>query len=231
MATLLLLLVVYGLQIGPHIVFVWATRRYGAERPDLMYTGRDLARLLLDENGLSDVPVENLPEGTPDFGDCYDPTRRVVQLSEKVADSKSIAAYAVAAHEVGHALQHARHDSSMELQHGLATLLRAATWVLIGGVLFLVIFSEPLGGSDQWHWLSVLIILFFVGSGVLLRFVTLPVEWNASFDYALPMLKLRHLLDPRDLKNARTLLFIAATTYIAVAVLGIISAIFIMVDW
>jgi Zn-dependent membrane protease YugP len=224
LSSLLLLVLIYGLQIGPAVMFSWATRRYGAHRPDLKYTGRELARLLLDKQGLTDVAVEELPGNTSDFGDCYDPENRKVQLSSNVADQRSIAAYAVAAHEVGHALQHAAHDNTMELQHGLVWFARIMTYAFIGSVLFLALFSESLGGRDRWHWVSSVALVLFVGSGVILRVVTLPVEWNASFSYALPMLRAGRFLDADDLDAARNLLFVAATTYIGFAVLGVLAA-------
>jgi hypothetical protein len=221
----LFLLLVLTLNLGPDLVFGWATRRYGAYRDDLDHTGASLARRLLDENGLARVLVLELSEDVPDFGDNYDPVRRVVQLSRKVARERSVAAYAVAAHEVGHARQHASHDSGMELQHALAKFMMAMTYVLIASVLGLALVSILTGGRVQGRWLTSAVVVLYVCGSVLLRLVTLPVEWSASFGYALPMLSAGHLLGKADLARARMLLLVAATTYIAFALLGVIGAI------
>jgi Zn-dependent membrane protease YugP len=225
--SLLLLFLIYGLRVGPPLVFSWATRRYGANRPDLEHTGKELARLLLDQRGLTEVAIEELPSGTPDFGDAYDPAKRVVQLSPNVAHQRSVAAYAVAAHEVGHALQHAEHDANMELQHGLVAVMRVVLWLFIGSVVVLLV-ADYYDARERWHWLSTVMLGVFLGGTALLRLVTLPVEWNASFSHALPMLRAGRLLNEDDLNHARNLLFVAATTYIAFAALGVLAAFLIL---
>ena len=183
MLYLFLLLLIYGLQIGPPLVFERASRRNASHRPDFKYTGAELARLLLDKHGLSAVAVELLPANITDFGDCYDPVRRVVRLSGNVMNQRSVTAYAIAAHEVGHAVQHAEHDGSMVLQRFLVYIVRGAIVLLIGGVLFLVLFSERMGGREQWHWLNTAVLTTYFGCAIALRLVTLPVEWSASFDH------------------------------------------------
>jgi len=225
MLYLLLILVIYGLEYGPLLMFEWASRRNSAPRPDFKYTGSELARLLLDQNGLADVQIEPLPPEISDFGDCYDPGRRVVRLSAKVMSGRTLAAYAVAAHEVGHAVQHAANDEAMQVQRGLIFVARAAILALIGGVLFLIMFSDRAGGREQWHWLSTALLAFYLGSVTLIRFVALPVEWSASFDHALPMLRRLQIIDKFDLEEVRKLLFLAATTYIGFAILAVLASI------
>ncbi len=221
---LLFILVIIGLRAGPGWVFSWATDRYGSPRPDLAYTGKDIARRLLDESGLAYVQVEELPD-VPDFGDAYDPEKRIVQLSRKVAGERSLAAYAVAAHEVGHAIQHAEGDEAMALQHGLVKVVNGLLYLTVGISAVIVVLS--LGGQAYEEmvprWVLGLLLFGYFGGSAVFRLLTLPVEWDASFGHALPMLEQRALLNETDLRSVRILLFVAACTYIAVAVLGLIA--------
>jgi hypothetical protein len=230
MGTLILVLAMLALQLGPGWVFNRMTRRYGAHRPDLAYTGKELARLLLDEQGLTEVGVEKLAPGIPDFGDCYDPAKRIVQLSRRVAEGRSVAAYAVAAHEVGHAIQHARHDDGLAIQEGLARFMQVFAWVFLAGFLLVLLFWGAGVGTVEHSWPLGALLAVYLGGSVLLRLMTLPVEWGASYDYALPMLEQRNLLGAADLAGAERLLFVAATTYIAFAALGVLSAVVLLTD-
>lgn len=225
-----LFLAILGLNWGPALVFKWALSRNDAPRSDLPFTGRELARKLLDEAGLGSVPVQDLPDGTPDFGDCYDPKSRTVRLSKSIAGNRSIASYAVAAHEVGHALQHAHNDASTIIQHRLVDIYRIVYFGFALGVVGVLIFISIKGeGSFSRALLGSMLAMFFGGS-MLVRIITLPVEWNASFSYALPMLKEGYLPKDADLAGARELLFYAAMTYVAFAVLGVVSTIVIFMN-
>lgn len=225
-----LFLAILGLNWGPTVVFRWALSRNDAPRSDLAFTGRELARKLLDEAGLESVPVENLPDGSADFGDCYDPKTRTVRLSKSIADNRSIASYAVAAHEVGHALQHAHNDASMIIQHRLVDIYRFVYYGLGAGFLVIMLLLLVNGeGAVPRAFLGYMLAIFFGGS-MLVRIITLPVEWNASFFYAMPMLKDGYLQHDKDLAGARELLFYAAMTYVAFAVLGVLSTIVIFMS-
>src|SRR5216684_115593 len=124
---LILLAVVFGPQVWVHHVL----RRHGADRPDLPGTGGELARHLLDEAGLHSVKVE-----TTDRGDHYDPETRAVRLLPQHHDGRSVAAVAIAAHEVSHAVQHARGEPSFARRVALVGRL---VWVerVAGGMLLL----------------------------------------------------------------------------------------------
>lgn len=131
-------------------------------------TGAQVARRILDANGLDEVPVEETP-GT--LSDHYDPRSRSVHLSPHVFNEASVASVAVGAHEVGHAIQHARSYSFFKFRSALFPAVQFASniWMLllIGGLLL---------GALQLAWLGVL--LYAVA--VLFQFVTLPVEFDAS---------------------------------------------------
>ncbi len=94
-----------ALVFGPQFWVQWAMKRHGGERPDLPGTGGELARHLLDEAGLQSVPVEET-----EIGDHYDPEARAVRLLPQNLAGRSVTAVAIAAHEVSHAIQHAREE-------------------------------------------------------------------------------------------------------------------------
>src|SRR5205814_10727314 len=108
------LLILLAAGFGPQVWVHHVLRRHGADRPDLAGTGGELARHLLDEAGLHSVKVE-----TTDRGDHYDPEARAVRLLPQHHDGRSVAAVAVAAHEVSHAIQHARGERPFALRFAL----------------------------------------------------------------------------------------------------------------
>jgi Zn-dependent membrane protease YugP len=222
-----LLVVILSLEYGPRFLFERVMRRYGAERADLPFTGRELARRLLDQAELADLAVETLGEETPDYSDQYDDKARVVRLSATVANRKSVAAYAVAAHEVGHAMQFAERESWLVWEEWISKLLSHLQWVLLIAVGALVLFAlsrDWLGlvPAELGSWIGI-VLYGLLGCGLVLRFVTLPYEFDASFNRALPMLTGYDYLQGEDLRGARRVLAAAAFTYAAFAALGLVS--------
>src|ERR1041385_6131324 len=110
-----------ALTVGPQLWIRRAMARHGDERPDFPGTGAELARHLLDEAGLTGVAVEQTAEG-----DHYDPEARAVRLTAPHHDGRSVAAVAVAAHEVSHAVQHARGEAAFARR---LELIRRLVWV------------------------------------------------------------------------------------------------------
>jgi len=133
-------------------------------------TGAQVAQRMLDQHGIHDVRIERIDGRLTDH---YDPTQKVLRLSSSVYDSSSIAAAAVAAHECGHAVQHATHYLPLVLRSSLVPVVNFSskwvTWVLLAGILLINIFPNLI-------WAGV--ILFAVTT--LFSVVTLPVEINAS---------------------------------------------------
>lgn len=133
-------------------------------------TGRDVALKMLHDNGIYDVQVTHTPGRLTDH---YNPTNKTVNLSEGVYESNSIMAAAVAAHECGHAVQHARMYAPLKMRSALVPVVNFAssimTWVLLGGILLINSFPQLLLAG---------IILFAMTT--LFSFITLPVEINAS---------------------------------------------------
>jgi Zn-dependent membrane protease YugP len=200
-----------ALVFGPSWWIKHVLKKHGVERPDLPGTGAEFARHLLDEAKLPDVKVE-----VTDQGDHYDPTDRTVRLLPQHHDVRSVAAVAVAAHEVSHAIQHARGEPAFQRRFELVSKLvwvqRLATGVLLlAPVMFFLVKAPLLMG------LQILAAVALMGIGVAVHIVTLPVEFDASFGKALPVLEGRRYLSEQDMPAARSVLKAAAYTYVAAA--------------
>jgi Zn-dependent membrane protease YugP len=167
-------------------------------------TGAEVARTILDRNGLHDVPIGRAAGGP--LSDHYDPRKREVFLSESVHDSPSVAATAVAAHEVGHAIQHAKAYTPMQIRSAIFPVVAFASsfWMilLIGGALLGAI------GLIQ-------IALVLYAAAVLFHFVTLPVEFNASTRAAGQLRELGLATAGVEQQGVRKVLSAAALTYVA----------------
>jgi uncharacterized protein len=197
----------------------WVRRtigRHGVHRPDLPGTGSELARHLLDRFELQDIAVEK-----SEAGDHYDPDKKVVRLIESHFDGRSLAAAAIAAHEVGHALQDAAGERLLSVRQRLA---RFATFTdRAAGVFFIAApFLAILARTPAFAALLGLGILL-LGVRVLVNLVTLPVEFDASFRKALPILEEGQYLAEDDLPAARSVLRAAALTYVASALMTLID--------
>jgi len=206
-----------ALLFGPQLWVRRVMARHGAERPDLPGTGAELARHLLDEADLSGVTVELTGDG-----DHYDPEARAVRLTPQHHDGRSVAAVAVAAHEVSHAVQHARGESAFARRFSLVRRLiwveRAASIVLfLTPVVFLLVKSPALAVLEIGAGLALLAIRIVV------HVVTLPVELDASFGKALPVLTRGRYLSAGDLPGAASVLKAAAYTYVAAALASLID--------
>ena len=172
-------------------------------------TGAQVARRLLDLQGLQDVAVEYTP-GI--LSDHYDPRSRVLRLSERVYFVPSVAAAGVAAHEAGHAVQDAKHYFPMEARSRIVPLVQLASqiapWLFITGLML---------QSAGLLWAGV--ILF--GSSSLFALITLPVEFNASARAEQMLLRHGIIKGDRQIEGVRKVLGAAAWTYVASAVSAI----------
>lgn len=191
--------------------------RHGADRPDLPGTGGELARHLLDRFDLSDTKVE-----ITDKGDHYDPETRTVRLLARHHDGRSLSAVAVAAHEVSHAIQHARGERLLALRQRLAKLALATD--RIAGIFFIAAPALALIARTPAALLALLAIgVGLLGVRVVVNLITLPVEFDASFSKALPILREGAYLDESDLPAARRVLRAAALTYVAGALISLVN--------
>lgn len=173
-------------------------------------TAAQVARQILDDNGLQFVAVERVSGSLTDH---YDPRANVVRLSDSVYDSASVAAIGVAAHECGHAVQHATEYTLIKIRQAIIPITQFGSyaWYFVL-VLGLILSLPPLVYAG--------IILFSLI--VLFQFVTLPVEFNAS-SRALKTLDAYHILEQDELTSARKVLTAAAMTYVASLVSSILQ--------
>jgi uncharacterized protein len=207
----LALVILLALLFGPQWWIRRVLARHGAERPDLPGTGGELARHLLDEAGLRAVKVELTGDG-----DHYDPEERTVRLLPQHHDGRSVAAVAVATHEVSHAIQHARGERAFALRTDLVKNLGwidrlASAILLLAPVVFFVVKAPIL------LVLQVVAGLLLLAIRIVVHVATLPVEFDASFAKALPVIEHGRYLSGSDLPAARSVLRAAAWTYVAAA--------------
>lgn len=209
---LALIALLFGPSLYVRAVMAW----HGRHRADIPGTGGELARHLLDGAGLSHVVVEQT-----DTGDHYDPDAAAVRLSPEHLNGHSITALAVAAHEVGHALQH-RDGSALfalrlSLARGLATLDRVAAVVLVAAPVIAAFTRAPgLFFAQAVAGIGLVAVSFVV------QMVTLPLEWDASYRRALPALR-DGILEGEDLARARSVLRAAALTYVAASLFSVLN--------
>lgn len=180
-------------------------------------TGGELARHLLDHAGLEAVAVE----GT-DKGDHYDPEARAVRLSPDNLNGRSLTAVTVAAHEVGHAIQHA--DGYQPLL-ARTRMVKAIQRFQKLGMLMIALMPVALVALKLPRAGVILLVagLAALASGILVHLVTLPTEFDASFRRALPILTRGGYLKPEDHRPARRILTAAAFTYVAASLMGLVN--------
>ena len=209
------ILIIIGL-----IITMWAQWRvnsnfnkYSKVRNMAGLTGAEVAERILHREGIYDVSIEHV---SGNLSDHYDPRSKVLRLSDSTYNSTSIAAAGVAAHEVGHAIQHAKGYAPIRIRSVLvpvANIGSYASWILIlVGLLFT--------GSSSQAWLTAGIICF--AATVLFHLVTLPVEFNAS-NRAIRVLADCGILYDNEIGGARKVLNAAALTYVASAATAILQ--------
>jgi Zn-dependent membrane protease YugP len=172
----------------------------------LPLTGKEVAEKMLRDNGITDVKVISTPGRLTDH---YDPTNKTVNLSEGVYMSNNVAAAAVAAHECGHAIQHAHAYAPLQMRSALVPVVNFAskwiTWLLLGGILLLQTFPQLLLAG---------IIMYAITT--VFAFITLPVEINAS-QRAIAWLEQAGITDRQTTPMASSALRSAAYTYVLAA--------------
>lgn len=211
------LLLIFAIIFGPQYWVKRALAKHSANRPDLQGTGGELAEHLIERFELRNASVE-----VTDKGDHYDPNDFMVRLLRSNHDGKSITAVAVAAHEIGHAMQHREGNWMLTARQLLVKVVSvtdkfAAVFFFFAPVLGIVVRSP-----------AAFLGLVLLGIGLLairliVHLVTLPVEWDASFNKALPILEQGNYLHPNDLPAAREVLRAAALTYVSAALSSLLN--------
>jgi Predicted Zn-dependent protease len=214
---ILLLLIMALVMVGPQL---WTRRvfaKHSTPRPDFPGTGGELARHLLNRFDLHHVTVE-----PTQLGDHYDPINKTVRLTPAILDGKSLTAITIAAHEVGHAIQDHLGYQPLAERTKLVRVAQGAEKV--GAILMMGI---PIAGAMARTPVASVIVLMAglatMGISTLVHLVTLPVEWDASFKRALPVLKQGNYLSQADEQGARSILTAAALTYLAASLASLLN--------
>ena len=187
-------------------------QRYAKVRSMSGMTGAQVARKILDRNGLTNIPVEHV---SGNLSDHYDPSAKVLRLSDSTYNSVSVAAIGVAAHECGHAIQHKEGYGPLKLRTAIVPAANIGSRLGVPIILLGLFFGG--GGSflvNLGIWVFSLAVLF--------QIVTLPVEFNAS-NRALVMLEDYGVLGSDEKRKAKSVLSAAAMTYVAAAASSILQ--------
>ena len=207
----------YLILIPAILISAWAQfkvsstfNKYSTVRSINGYTGAQVARILLNDAGLQEVEIQQVPGK---LSDHYDPRAKVLRLSSDVYGSTSVASIGVAAHEVGHAIQDKESYSALVFRNAIVPVVNfssSLSWILFFiGILLSYSTLVTIG-----------IILFSVV--VLFQLVTLPVEFNAS-SRALKILEARGILYDKEVDGARKVLSAAALTYVAATLMAVLQ--------
>ena len=215
MVFVLAIALLVALVFGPSLWARRVMRKHAKPRPDLPGTGGDLARHLLDRAGLDHVKVE-----ATECGDHYDPKAKAVRLTPANLDGRSITAVAVAAHEVGHALQDKDGYKPLRLRTRLVPL---AFWGERAAGVVLGLSPLAFALSPRLGLIQALAAFVVMGGRIVVHAITLPVERDASFGRALPILEEGGYLDSADLPAAKAVLRAAAYTYVAAALRALLD--------
>lgn len=173
-------------------------------------TGKEVARTILDKNGLDNVNIEEV--GTT-LGDHYDPASKTVRLSPEVYQKASIASASIAAHECGHAIQDKNGYLFLRIRHSLIPLVNFSSYAGYLAILIGCLFS-----SLDLIWIGIILEIVIL----VFQLITLPVEFNAS-SRALKELEKEKILEKKEIKKARQMLTAAALTYVASAAAAILE--------
>lgn len=183
-------------------------------------SGREIAEKMLADNGIYDVEVISV---RGQLTDHYNPKNKTVNLSEAVYNQHNAAAAAVAAHEVGHAVQHAQAYSALGMRSALVPIVSVTSgmsqWLVIGGLVL-----GGAAGVGLGYWVAVA-GLAFMGFATLFSFITLPVEYDAS-NRALAWLKNKNMLNQQEYEGAEDALKWAARTYLVAAIGALASLLY-----
>ena len=217
MIYLILGILLVVLILGPQYWAKHILEKHSGHRDDIPGTGEELVKHLRKKFDLGYLKVE----GT-ELGDHYDPTDKTVRLSKSNFENRSLTAITVAAHEFGHALQHAKNYKPLTTR---TSMVRTAQKLeRVGGFALLVmplVAFTPAGARLAPALFLVVILSMLVNT--IVHLVTLPVEFDASFGRALPILREGQYINNNDYRAARRILTACALTYLASSLSGLLN--------
>ena len=208
--------IVFAVIFGPSLWVKLVMSKYSSEKPEMPGTGGELANHLIERFSLKDVEVE-----ITELGDHYDPIEKKVRLSRENYESKSLTAV-IAAHEVGHAIQDHQGDRRLATRTKMIPIVNVvARWSVA------IISLSPVIGIITRHPMPFSLLLFLGLSGFIARMmvhaVTLPIEFDASFSKALPILREGNYVSQSNEKAVSQVLRAAALTYVSAALADILN--------
>ncbi len=202
---------------GPSLWVKLVMKKYSSEKPEIPGTGGELANHLIERFSLKDVKVE-----VTELGDHYDPIEKKVRLLREHYESKSLTAIAIAAHEVGHAIQDHQGDKRLATRTKMVPVVDKIARLSVA-----VIYLSPVIGIITRHPMPFSLLLLLGLSGFVARMmvhaVTLPIEYDASFSKALPLLRDGNYVSQSDEKAVSLILRAAALTYVSAALADILN--------
>ena len=217
MPYIFLAIVIVALIFGPQLWARYTFNHYSKSREDIPGTGGELARHLLDRFGLEEVQVESTERG-----DHYDPQSRCVRLSPENFGNKSLTAIAVAAHETGHAIQHHGGERLLALRTRLVVFAQYAQQLGAGFMVAIPVITA-ITRIPHTGLLMFGLGIISMGTATIVHLVTLPVEWDASFGKALPILRAGNYISEEDEPAIRRILRAAALTYFAASLASLLN--------
>ena len=210
-------LIVLALIFGPSLWVKLVMKKYSLEKPEIPGTGGELAKHLIERLSLKEVKVE-----VTELGDHYDPIEKKVRLLREHYESKSLTAIAIAAHEVGHAIQDQQGDKRLAIRTKMVPVVDKVARLSVA-----FIYLSPVIGIITRHPMPFSLLLFLGLSGFVARMmvhaVTLPIEFDASFSKALPLLREGKYVSQSNEKAVSSILRAAALTYVSAALADILN--------
>ena len=216
----------YIVLVLPAVIFsLWASasvnstfKKYAKQRPLCGMTGADAARRVLDANGLYHVRIEHI---AGELTDHYDPSANVIRLSDAVYNNPSTAAIGVAAHEAGHAIQHATGYVPIKIRTAIVPLTNVGSRLSFPLILIGLVLAAVSGLGEIGMMLAYAGVICF-SLCVVFQLVTLPTEFNAS-NRALAAIRDCGLLNREELAGSRRVLRAAAMTYVAALAVSVMQ--------
>ena len=210
-------LIILALIFGPSLWVKFVMKKHSSEKPEIPGTGGELAAPVIERFSLRGVTVE-----VTELGDHYDPTEKKVRLLREHYESKSLTAIAIAAHEVGHAIQDQQGDKRLATRTKMIPIVNS-----VARLSAIIISLSPVIGIITRHPMPFSLLLLLGLSGFIARMlihaVTLPIEFDASFSKALPLLREGKYISQPNEKAVRQILKAASLTYVSAALADILN--------
>jgi uncharacterized protein len=212
-----LALLMLALIVAPQLWITSVMKRHGSQRAAIPWTGGEFARMLLDGMKLDTVKVEETP-----LGDHYHPLAKSVRLKTEHYFGRSLTAIVIAAHEVGHAMQDATGYGPLRTRTRIAEtaefIHKVGALFIIAAPVFAILLRSPVGA-----FIGIAAALVMNITAVVMHAVTLPVEFDASFNRAMSVLRHGKFIPESEMGAAQHILSAAAYTYVAAALIDLIN--------